>query len=64
MYGYPVGVYKKLPKVDPKEAKITRLGSHDKEFGLNRLVDSSMFAPAIMTALPNLKKEFPTVFNY
>ena len=47
-----------------EEIKQRRMGSHDKEYALNRLVDSTLFSPAIQTALPNLKKEYPSVFNY
>lgn len=43
--------------------KRRRMGSHDKEFALNRLVDSSLFSPPIQVALPNLKREIPSAFK-
>ena len=46
-----------------KELKTKRLGKHDKEFGLNRVMQSSVFSPSVQLALPNLKKAFPTIFT-
>ncbi len=34
-----------------------------KPFTYNRLTDSTTFSPPVTSFLPNLKKEFPSVFN-
>ena len=51
-------------KMTKEELKKKLYGMHLDPFQLNRLVDSSLYAPPIQTALPNLKKNYPSVFNY
>jgi hypothetical protein len=55
----PCPAIKKLTK---EELKKRRLGSKDKEFQLNRVVDSTLFSPTIQLALPNLKRDYPGAF--
>ncbi len=52
-----------LKKMTLEELKKKRLGKHDKEFGLNRVMQSSVFSPSVQLALPNLKKAFPSIFT-
>lgn len=58
-----IPIPKKEINLSKQELKKIKLGSHEKEFQLNRLVDSSKFSPSIQTSLSNLKIEYSNMFK-
>lgn len=51
-------------RLSKEEMKKRRIGNQEKEFKLSRLAESSLFSPPIQVALPNLKREIPSAFNF
>jgi hypothetical protein len=49
--------------VTKEESKIRRIGSHEQEFKLAKVMSSSVFSPTVICSLPNLKRELPNLFK-
>ena len=46
-----------------EEAKERKIGKHERDFKLAKVMSSSVFSPTVVCALPNLKRELPNLFK-